>query len=100
MVVRRVHEHGFGRDAGQPLHALAHRGGHVRTGEDEVAGDDRDRVPAVVEDESLGDHRVVDALGEARPGRPAAVRQAAGRGDVGARDAGGELAHGPSFLTV
>ena len=90
VVVRGVHEHGLGRDPGQLLHALAHRGRHVRAGEDEVEGDDRDRVAAVVEDERLRDQRLADALGEAGTGRPAAVRQAAGRGDVGARDAGGQ----------
>ena len=100
VVVRGVHEHGLGRDPGQLLHALAHRGRHVRAGEDEVDGDDRDRVAAVVEDERLRDHRLVDSLGEAGAGRPAAVRQAAGRGDVDAGDAGGQVAHGRSFLTV
>ena len=90
VVVRGVHEHGLGRDPGQLLHALAHRGGHVRAGEDEVGRDDRDRVVAVVEDERLPDHRLVDSLGEAGAGRPAAVRQAAGRGDVDTGDAGGQ----------
>ena len=99
VVVRGVHEHRLGRDPGQPLHALAHGRRHVRAGEDEVDGDDRDRRAAVVEDERLPDHRLVDALGEAAAGRPAAVRQAAGRGDVDTRDAGGQ-AHGRSFLTV
>ena len=77
VVVRGVHEHGLGRDPGQLLHALAHGGGHVRAGEDEVERDDRDRVAAVVEDERLRDHRLADALGEARSG-PTSSR-AAGR---------------------
>ena len=99
VVVRRVDEHGLGRDPGQPLHALADRRGHVRAGEHEVARDDRDRGAPVVEDERLGDHRLADAVGQAGAGRPAAVGQAAGRGDVGARDACLQCAHGRSFLT-
>ncbi len=99
VVVRSVHEHRLGRDPGQLLHALAHGGRHVRAGEDEVDGDDRDRGAAVVEDERLRDHRVVDPLGEARTGRPAAVRKATRGSDVGACDAGGEVAHERSFLT-
>ena len=51
-------------------------------------------LAAVVEDERLRDHRLVDSLGEAVAGRPAAVRQAAGRGDVDTGDAGGQIAHG------
>ena len=98
VVVRGVHEHGLGRDPGQLLHALAHGGGHVRAGEDEVGGDDRDLRAPVVEDERLPDHRLADSLGEAGAGRPAAVRQAGGRGDVDTGDAGGQIAHGRSFL--
>ena len=56
---------------------LARRGGEVGAGEDEVGRDDRDGARAVVEDERLRDHRVVDAVGEARPQRPR--RRAAGR---------------------
>ncbi len=100
VVVGSVHEHRLGRDSRQPLHTLADCGGHVRAGKHEVDGDDRDRRATVVQDERLRDHRVVDALGEAGTSRPAAVGKAAGRGDVGARDAGGQLAHGRSFLTV
>ena len=96
VVVRGVDEHRLGRDPGQLLHALAHRGRHVRAGEDEVDGDDRDRRAAVVEDERLRDHRLVDSLGEAVAGRPAAVRQAAGRRDVDTGDAGCK-SHSSSF---
>ncbi len=71
MVVRCVHEHGLRRDPGQLLHELARRRGELGACEDEIGRDDRDGARAVVEHERLRDHRVVDAVGEARPQRPA-----------------------------
>ena len=93
VVVRRVHEHGLGRDPGQLLHAPTHALRQVGAGEDEVDGDERERRVAVVEDERLAEHRLVDPRGEGAARRPAARGQPAGRGDVHPRDPGGETAH-------
>ena len=57
-------------------------------------------VRAVVDHERLREQRVVDALREAGAERPAAVRQAARRSDVGARDARGEVGHWLPFLPL
>ncbi len=48
------------------------------------------KILNVVEHKRLRDERVVDPFREAGPQRPAAGRQAAGRGDVDTGDTGGE----------
>jgi hypothetical protein len=75
VVVPRVDEDRLGWDPGQLAHATTHLGGHVRSGEDEVAGDDREERAPIVEHERLAEHRVVDALRETGPGGPAPVGQ-------------------------
>ena len=100
VVVARVDEHGLRRDAREGRDALAHGGRQVGAGEDEVHRDDRERRGAVVDHQRLSDERVVDALREAGAESPAAVRQAARRSDVGARDARPEFGHWLPFLPL
>ena len=100
VVVARVDEHGLRRDAGQGRDALAHRGREIGAGEDEVRRDDRERCAPVVDHERLRDERIVNALRETRTKGPAAVREAARRSDVGARDAGPEFGHRCSLLPL
>jgi hypothetical protein len=76
VVVRGVHEHGLGRDPRQSLHPFADGGGHVRTGEDKIDCDDRDRRISVVEHERLPDQRLADPRCEAGARSPTAVREA------------------------
>ena len=93
VIVRRVDQHGLRRDPRQLLHELARPRRELGAGEDEVERDDRDGGAAVIEDERLRDHRVVDAVGQARAERPAAGRQPGRRGDVDACGACGERGH-------
>ena len=83
VVVGRVDEHRFRRDPRQRLHALAHRGRQVGTGEDEVDRHDRDRRRAVVEHERL--RRIGSWIPSARPVR--AAQQPCGSPDGGVMSA-------------
>ena len=74
VVVGRVDEHRPGADPGELPGDPSHVRGQPGADEDEVDGDDRELRAAVVEHERLAEHGVVDALREAGPGRPAAVR--------------------------
>jgi hypothetical protein len=76
-----VHEHVL--HPREVANAAANLGGERGAGEDDVGGDDRH----VVDHERLPEQLVVDSLGETRPRRPAAVREARRRRDRHLRDA-------------